>query len=221
MYTSRLPVIPTTLIQTSRIKPPEYVVRQILDQLPTQWKYRHFTDDDILAFFIENPDPEFPFLVAKFYSFSYGEHRADLFRYYYLYKKGGVYMDTDAMLETPIEKLVRNHAFFSVNSSYFPQSVFQGILGAIPNHPLLYQAMKNIYEINISVLLADFHLLCKNLYRYFHESDEPNIHLYEEIYGNEEEAHVVDENQTLLAIHYHLTKKIPEKRPNEENIFLL
>jgi mannosyltransferase OCH1-like enzyme len=207
-----LPSIPCTFIQTSRVKPPAYVVDQIREKLSPQWEYRHFTDEDIYLFFIENPDPEFPYMISKFYSFPYGEHRADLFRYYYLYQNGGVYMDTDAMLETPIENLVRNHSFFSVNSSYFPQSVFQGILGATPKHPLLFQAMKNIYEIDIPVLSSDFHLLCKNLYRYFHESNEPNIHLYEEIYGNEEEAYVVDENQTLLAIHYHLTKKIPDKR---------
>jgi hypothetical protein len=187
-------------------------VEQIRDKLSSQWEYWHFTDSDILTFFIENPDPEFPDLVAKFYSFQYGEHRADLFRYYYLYQKGGVYMDTDAMLETPIENLARNYACFSVNSSYFPNVVFQGILGATPKHPIMYQAMKNIYETEIPTLHTDFHLLCKNLYRYFQESNEPNIHLYQEIYENENEAHIVDENQSLLAIHYHLTKKIPDKR---------
>jgi len=127
-----------------------------------------------------------------------------------LYQKGGVYMDSDAMIETQIENLVRDHAFFSIRSSYYPNSVFQGILGGIPKHPLLYQAMKNIYETDNSALVQEFHLLCKNLYEYVSESNEPNIHLYQEIYGNEEQAYIVDEKNTLLAIHYHFTKKIPE-----------
>jgi mannosyltransferase OCH1-like enzyme len=205
--------IPQILVQTSRSPPPQYVIDQLKEYLPDTWKYQHFTDDDILLFFMENPDPEFPDLIAKFYSLQYGEHRSDLFRYYYLYKKGGVYIDSDAMLQTIITDLTREHTFFSVCSSYFPSTIFQGIIGSIPEHPILYKAIKNIYETENRILIHDFHLLCRNLYSYVHEHTcSPEPHLYQEIYGNDQEAHIIDDQHNLLAIHYYSTKIIPLKK---------
>ena len=57
------------------------------------WTYEHYTDAEIIRFFQQNPIHELPNVIEKFYSLQYGEHRADLFRYYFLYLNGGVYMD--------------------------------------------------------------------------------------------------------------------------------
>jgi len=105
--------IPKTIIQTSRKLQEPYIVDMICKRSPG-WQYLHFRDDDIIEFFSENPIDEFPNVIAKFYMFNYGEHRADLFRYYYLYVKGGVYMDTDAMIEENLDKIVGNSDFFTV-----------------------------------------------------------------------------------------------------------
>jgi mannosyltransferase OCH1-like enzyme len=76
--------IPKTIIQTSRKDQESYVVDMICKR-SQGWQYLHFKDDDIIEFFSDNPIDEFPNVIAKFYTFNYGEHRADLFRYYYLY----------------------------------------------------------------------------------------------------------------------------------------
>jgi len=174
------------------------------------WTYEHYTDDDIIAFFGENPVPEFPNVIAKFYMLNYGEHRADLFRYYFLYVKGGVYMDLDAMIQCPIENIIGNADFFTVNSSYFPGTVFQGFLGATPKHPLIYQALKDIYHCPLENLRKEFHLLCKNLYGFIQEQRTEKTLLLEEVYGGcEEEAHVLDKDKKVVLIHYHIKKIIP------------
>ena len=176
------------------------------------WEYEHFDDDEIMEFFAAYPIPEFPNVIAKFYMFNYGEHRADLFRYYYLYVKGGVYIDMDAMLEKSMDDIVGDSEFFTVNSSYFPGTVFQGFLGATPKNPLIYRALYDIYHIPIENLINEFHLLCKNLYGFIKGENEKEIpikiKLLEEIYGNEYEAHVKDGSQIVL-IHYHIHKIIP------------
>ena len=154
--------IPKNFIQTSRYSIEPYIIDIILSYIPG-WKYQFFSDDDIIAFFGDNPDDEFPNLIAKFYSYSYGEHRADLFRYYYLYKNGGVYMDSDAMLNINIDLITRNYNFFSVNSSYFPETVFQGFIGSTPKNPIIYKALKDLYNINNGELTSNFHILCKNM----------------------------------------------------------
>lgn len=202
-------MIPKIFMQTSRQKPQQYVVDMINDRC-VGWTYEHYTDDDIITFFGDNPDPEFPNLISKFYMLNYGEHRADLFRYYFLYVKGGVYMDLDAMIQCPIENIIGNADFFTVNSSYFPGTVFQGFLGAVPKHPLIYEALTDIYYCPVEDLRKEFHLLCKNLYGFIQEKKTERTLLLEEVYGGcEEEAHVLDKNKQIVLIHYHIKKVIP------------
>ena len=206
--------IPKTIVQTSRKDHEPYIVDMIKQRSPG-WQYLHFKDDDIIEFFSENPIPEFPNVIAKFYTFNYGEHRADLFRYYYLYVKGGVYMDTDAMIEENMDDIVGDADFFTVNSNYFPGTVFQGFLGASPKNPLIYKALYDIYTISTSDLVREFHVLCKNLYQFIQEEKRNTIprmkiKLFEEVYGNEEDAHVKDGDK-LVLIHYHIRKIIPKK----------
>jgi mannosyltransferase OCH1-like enzyme len=202
--------IPKIIVQTSRQPPKQYVVDMIQERSPG-WEYQHYTDDDIMLFFAENPIEEFPNVVAKFYTFNYGEHRADLFRYYFLYVKGGVYIDSDAMIQTNIENIVKDYDFFTVNSSYFPGTVFQGFLGAEPKNDLIYKALKDIYNIPKTDLLREFHILCKNLYTFINEDTTTMKKvLFQEIYGNDDEAHVVDKNNNVVAIHYHARKIIPQ-----------
>jgi hypothetical protein len=206
--------IPKTIVQTSRKKPQQYIVDMIRERSPG-WEYKHFVDDEIMEFFADNPVPEFPNVIAKFFTFNYGEHRADLFRYYYLYVKGGVYIDMDAMIEDNIETIIGDADFFTVNSNYFPGTVFQGFLGATPKHPLIYKALADLYNISTRDLIREFHVLCKNLYGFIKEEMEKGesnnkIKLFEEVYGNEEDAHVKD-GEKLVLIHYHIKKVIPQK----------
>ena len=204
-------MIPKIFMQTSRQPPKPYIVDMIRERCPG-WDYQHYTDDDIIAFFGEHPVNEFPNVIAKFYMLNYGEHRADLFRYYFLYVKGGVYMDTDAMLYEPIENIIGTADFFTVNSSYFPGTVFQGFLGAAPQHPLIYQALKDIYNTPIENLRKEFHLLCKNLYGFIQINKTERTLLLEEVFGNEEEAHIIDRSGQVVLIHYHIKKIIPTNK---------
>jgi hypothetical protein len=202
--------IPKTIVQTSRRKPETYICDMIRERSPG-WDYKHFVDDEILEFFAANPIPEFPNVIAKFYTFNYGEHRADLFRYYYLYVKGGVYIDMDAMLEENIDKIIGNSTFFTVKSNYFPGTVFQGFLGTTPKHQIIYKALVDIYNISTQDLIREFHILCKNLYGFIEEEKSKHrVKLLEEVYGNEEDAHVKDGDK-LVLIHYHIKKVIPNK----------
>lgn len=195
-------------MQTSRQTPQPYIVDMIKKRCP-DWQYEHYTDDDIILFFGENPITEFPNVIAKFYLLDYGEHRADLFRYYFLYVKGGVYMDMDAMIQSPIDDIVGNADFFTVNSSYFPGTVFQGFLGATPQHDIIYQALRDIYHTPTASLRTQFHLLCKNLYGFIQEKKSGSTLLFEEVHGTEDEAHVLDKDNKVVLIHYHIKKVIP------------
>lgn len=208
-------MIPKNIVQTSRQKPQEYVVEQIISK-SSGWAYFHYDDREVIEFFLQHPLQEFPNVVNKFFSFSYGEHRADLFRYYYLFVKGGVYFDTDAMIECNIDEITKDYEYFSVNSTYVPNVIFQGFIGCKPNHPIIYKALKDIYQADNNKLIErpeNFHDICRNMFHFVtNYEDKSKIKLYEEVFGTPEVANVVDlqDNNKLVLKHYHITKIIPK-----------
>lgn len=197
--------IPKILLQTSLQKQPVYVL-ELIKIFFSGWSYQHFTDQEIIQYFINHPEPEFPFIINKFHEMRFGAHKADLFRYYFLYQNGGVFLDSDAMIECPIDSIVRDYELFSVKS-YIDNTVFQGFIGCTPRHPVLYEALKDVYTINVLQLTNDYHLLTQNMFRFF-KADE-NQHLYQEQESDGEKAITVDEKGSQILTHYWKNKTIP------------
>ena len=124
------------LFQTSITKPEKYLLDKINSFINNDWEYYHFNDNEIIEFFKNNKLDEFPNIIEKFYSMPTGAHKADLFRYYFLYIKGGVFLDFDAMLNCNIEEITNNCSFFTVKSAC--KGMFQGFIGASPKNLIIY-----------------------------------------------------------------------------------
>jgi hypothetical protein len=176
------------------------------------WRYEHYNDAEIINFFLNNPIPEFPFIVDKFKLIKNGAHKADLFRYYYIYLNGGVFLDSDAMLESTMIYCAKDYDFFTVNSSYCPGCMFQGFLGATPKNPIIYDALKDAYNIDITKLNKDYLLLCRNLHNMIKNNNyNLKIKIYQEIEGTNLNALAVDtDNNKLILSHYFVEKKVPK-----------
>lgn len=198
--------IPKTVFQTSINQQPGYVVNRIKERA-LGWSYRHFTDRNIIEYFINHPIKEFPFILNVFYSMKFGAHKADLFRYYFLYNEGGVFIDSDAMIQLPLDTIVSGHAFFSV-ASYIEGTVFQGFIGCEARHPIMYEALKDAYSINIDILTQHYHLLTSNMYKIIRMLDLP-CHLYQELESDGEKAVTINGEGLSILIHYWRDKVIP------------
>ena len=206
--------IPRILLQTSKEKPAPYVV-DLLRQYSSDWTYQHYVDSEILQFFADNPLAEFPEVARVFHSFRNGEHKADLFRYYFLYVKGGVYVDSDAMIYAELDGIVKSYDFVSVDGrNTFPNTIFQGFLAATPGHPIIYAALKDAYATNPATLVHNYSHFCITFYTLYQATvsamPELKTKLYYECMNKEYTLANVynDEGQAILS-HYWNTNTVP------------
>lgn len=211
--------IPKIIFQTSVNKPNEYLVNMIKNLSP-DWTYIHFNDNEIIDFFKNNYLEEFPNIIEKFNSIKTGAHKADLFRYYFIYIKGGVFLDSDAMLQKNINEIVKDYNFFTVESTHYcPLCIFQGLIGANPNNQIIYEALKDIYNIDNQLLIEDYLIICKNLYNILKKKWNYKIKIYKEIYGSNKVAITVDNNDNSLIIaHYFDSKIVPPQYFNKNHL---
>ncbi len=204
--------IPKVLFQTNKQMPEQYVLEMLLNNLNPGWNYEFYDDLNVIQFFIDNPIHDLPNIIEIYKSIKSGAHRADLFRYYYLYINGGVFMDSDAMLYVNIDSVVKDYQFLSVDSSAYPGKIFQGILGASPKNKIIKKALYKAYE-DVSLLDTNYFYYCEQLYNIIKEDNFGyNLKLYQENYKNNE-ADILDGNK-LIFKHYHKYKIIPKKEPN-------
>ena len=204
--------IPKIIIQTSKNKPPQKVINNFKKVLSPGWIYKHFDDNEIIDFFKNNPIDEFPDVIEKFNSFKSGAHKADLFRYYYIYKNGGVFVDSDAVLEKMTDDVVGNYDFFSVNSLVTPNSIFQGFIGAVPRNEIIYKALKDIYEIDPKILEKRYFTIVENLYKIVNENKYNfKIKLFEEKRPNKDPVAITYDPDTgdVVLKHYFSSKDVP------------
>ena len=213
-------MIPKIIVQTSYSKKPEeHVLDKFKSLTGADWEYFYYSDSGALEYLRLNAVDEFPDIVKKYSSIRTGAHRADLFRYYYLYKNGGVYIDSDAMLLQDINYLVDNYDFFTVEDQ--EGKCFNGLIGSSPSNPIIKKALEDALSTDLKELLENYHVLCENLFKILETSDKTNTKiLYEERsnlltdeFNQWSTVGITYDSATVtpVLIHYFQTKIVPEK----------
>ena len=200
------------IMQTAKNEPERYIVDIINKKCPG-WKYIHFIDNEIIQYFKENPIKEFPNIIEKFNSFSKGQHKADLFRYYYLYLNGGIFLDSDAIFEVNIDDIIKSYDSVFIKSFMPNTHLFNGFIATYPKNPIIYDALKHAYQTEDINLQKRYHYFCEELWRIFHRHNLPNMKIYQEHnrYGQGYGGSVIlGDNREKIISHYWHTKKIPQ-----------
>jgi len=198
--------IPKIFFQKSRDKLPQYIYDMIQISLTKEWVYTNYINGDEIPFFEQNPLEEFPDIISKFNSLKRGEHKADLFRYYFLYINGGVYMDSDAMIYEPIENIIKDYAFLSINS-WIPDTISNHVLIAEKRNSVIYEALRNLYTMDITILDTDFHYICKDLYKIYNSLKNDTYILLTDI-SDIRGDRAIDSNGLILFKHFWRNKEI-------------
>jgi len=194
--------IPKKVIQTAKEPLPEKNVQQLKEHLGGS-EYTFFSDEDVMKFMTENPIPEFPDSIEKFKAIRAGPHKADFFRYYYIYVNGGVFIDGDLMLYENIDTILGTSSFVSVWALRPADSAFNGFLAATPKHPIVYAALKDMYEMSIEALEADYTIVCKHLGDIVRANSAQDVKMLREISNNDVFCNIEDPiSKKIVMIHY-------------------
>ena len=156
-------MISKNILQCSRKKLNDNYINNIKSYFSNEFVYFNFIDSEIVDYFQNNPLIGFENIIEKYNSFKSGAHKADLFRYYFLYMNGGFYFDDDVMIYNRIDLFLVNYDLIFVKSKRHENTIFNGIIGCNKNNPIIYEALLDAYYIDNILLLKDYHLLCKNL----------------------------------------------------------
>jgi len=211
-------MIPKIVFQVSKNRLHPFIRQKIAKQA-NGWSYKHFNDNDILQFFKQYPIVGLENIIEVFMSIKNGAHKSDLFRYYFLFLIGGVYLDTDFMVYQPLNDICQDYDFITCKSSYFPNTFFQGFIGAAPGNKVIYTCLKNLYDVNKTQLEENYFWVVSNLFQVFNENPEGKYKLYLETYHDGDSAKIIDENKydQIIGIHYYRTKLIPINDPPQQN----
>ena len=155
--------IPYIFFQTAETSLLHYTLsEQIKDCIKrnSNYEYYFFDDTDSRNFIAEN----FPLDVLNtFDNLIPGAYKADLFRYCYLFIKGGFYVDINKTLQVTLDELIDqnyDYDFISVIDRYNDKNktfgIFQAIIASCPNSELIkacierivYNVKTNFYGIN-------------------------------------------------------------------------
>lgn len=131
--------IPAKIIRTyhSKNKIPNKVYDNIQQYAPNL-EHIVYDDNECIDFLKENYDLE---VAEAFKTLSYPPHKADLFRYCYLHKYGGIYFDIKTILLKPINEIFYRNLNYTV---IWLNTIHQGIIASKRNNPIFINLIEHI-----------------------------------------------------------------------------
>jgi len=119
----------------------EYAISTVKKYNP-DFEYFFFTDETRKEIIYQ-----FPKEVQKAYASLIPEaFKTDLWRYCFLEKNGGVYLDSKIVLQRPLYSLTNPNTRLILADDLFPSNIYNAILASPPNHPLMKEIIQQATE---------------------------------------------------------------------------
>lgn len=149
-YKVNLKIIPKDIILTikDKSKIPSYIFDQY-NQYAKNYNLIIFDDNDCIEFLKKEYGNEY---VNKFNNIELGAHKADFFRYAYLYKYGGIYLDVKTLLLKNIDEIFKqkNEIFYMIYTfTDYPNNrpmIYNGIIATYPKNPYIRKLLEQSYQ---------------------------------------------------------------------------
>ena len=130
--------------------------------------------------------------VRQFHYLSRGAHKADLVRYAWLYKHGGVYMDIKTILTRPISELFPDKDLCYVLVTEGKSALYNGIIATPPHNPMILEMLDGAMRMTndqdyLTIVQDSYDVLTRHLGSsprasgaYPSVTASPNVHVYME-----------------------------------------
>ena len=216
--------IPKHFFQTSCTKEARYLIDLLLKN-NEGWDYKHFNNNEMFKYIKENPIDIFP-KSADIYKHQMIDpnFKECFFRFYYLYLNGGIFFDSNTMIQENVEKSISKISFFITQNSLLPNTAYCGFMGSESKNVLVLEILKKIYNkaskclfFQTSITIEDFYSQNKEIYEIIQENKtllsemNKNIKIFQEKYINEDQKSIIKgENDETIFIKYLNTSKIIE-----------
>lgn len=160
--------IPKVIVSTyhSKEKIPSKVYENMKKYAPN-YQYIIFDDDDIVKFLEKYYGPN---ILRTFHDLQ-GPHKADLFRYCYLYKFGGIYLDIKTELMENMDDVFHyNNIHLYTAISHSNVTLHQGVLASVPENSIFLSLINYMVKIRKPVksymaFTVDFYNKLKKIYK--------------------------------------------------------
>ena len=131
-------ITPKVLIST--IKDKSKIPKQVLEnrkQFANNYVDLIFDDKDCIKFLEKYYGKK---VSDKFKQIKKGAHKADLFRYAYLYKFGGLYVDIKTVFIKNVNTIFTDPyvCYLTISSRFKPKHVYNGVIYTPPNNKIMY-----------------------------------------------------------------------------------
>lgn len=138
--------IPKHIFQTFKTKELPLITRWHIWNMKRrnpEYEYFLYDDQDIQEFF----NKDFPDEYLKAYNqLTIGAAKADFFRYAILYKKGGVYLDIDSGMSSPLKKLILQTDVALISKERHVYLYCQWALIFDKDHPFLKRTLELVLD---------------------------------------------------------------------------
>ena len=108
--------------------------------------YEHvvYDDEECVRFLERHYDAS---VSNKFKEIRSGAHKADLFRYAYLYKFGGLYVDIKTLFVKDIDEIFTDPTLCYLIVTKTAGLIYNGIIHTPPNNPVMYEMLLRSMEV--------------------------------------------------------------------------
>tara|TARA_A100001015_G_C15029482_1_gene732369 strand:- start:2645 stop:3418 length:774 start_codon:yes stop_codon:yes gene_type:complete len=218
--------IPKIIVSTyyDKNKIPQKVYDNMKEYAPN-YKFKVYDDQEIALFLKKYYGKD---VLNTFLTLHRGAHKADLFRYCYLYIYGGIYMDIKTKLIKNINDIFNkpNVNFYTVLSMHKP-TIYQGIIATTPKNPIFLSLIEHIVNVEKPIkryfeFTIDFYRKLKKFYdniefhnnMYKDKYNKYNLYLFEEKCTRNPEdcedgldkykrcCYIYDKNEKIIKIRY-------------------
>ena len=137
--------IPQVIIQTyhTKSKIPHKVYKNI-KSFGKGYKHIIFDDSECSAYILKYFGEKY---LNKFQEFRTGAHKADFFRYCYLYNEGGIYLDIKTELIKPLDEIFNKNVETYTVLSKNPNQIYQGVIATVPKNPFFKKLIHHMMTI--------------------------------------------------------------------------